>query len=159
MISLCTTSIHSKFCKIVLWYECTRDNMDGLYVTNLSCASCHPGREGRSWTGLIESSHRSPAGRLFRDTFQSPQKTILQVIIMMADYSVSCRLIQGGSLITHRSLSLFLCLMMVLRIMALKHLQLWFLWSICSNFEFTEASAATLSSMNCRKIYEPSLFC
>jgi hypothetical protein len=23
-VSMCTTSLHSKFCKIVLWYECTR---------------------------------------------------------------------------------------------------------------------------------------
>ena len=32
-VSMCTTSIHSKFCKIVLWWM-YKDTMDGLSVTN-----------------------------------------------------------------------------------------------------------------------------
>ena len=48
-VSMCTTSLHSKFCEIVLWYECTMVIwMD--YLLQIICTSCHPG--GTKWNEL-----------------------------------------------------------------------------------------------------------
>ena len=41
-VSMCTTSLQSKFCKIVLWYERTRIIWMN-YLFKLFCTSCHPG--------------------------------------------------------------------------------------------------------------------
>ena len=41
-VSMCTTSLHSKFCKIVLWHECTRLIWMDYLLQNI-CLSCRPG--------------------------------------------------------------------------------------------------------------------
>ena len=40
---MCTTSLHSKFYKIVLWYELYKDNMDGLSATICFAQAATPG--------------------------------------------------------------------------------------------------------------------
>ena len=43
-VSMCTTSLQSEHCRIVLWYKCTRIiYMDGLYTTKYSALAATPG--------------------------------------------------------------------------------------------------------------------
>ena len=54
-ISMCTTSFHSKLCKIILWYECTRIIwMD--HLLQIICLSRHPGVDFKHVQSTFKSS-------------------------------------------------------------------------------------------------------